>query len=96
MIGGANTGRRLVIWSKSLMRSEGIVLDFDETRVEGVLTGFLHFNRAVYNLPSGNTSDYELLDFAGRVVPQETNIMALNEGDRLELVYKPKDKSRSE
>lgn len=72
------------------MKNEGVVVEFDETQLEGVLRVFLDFNHAKYGLPSRNTSDYELLDFMGRVVPKETNIMALNEGDRLELVYRPK------
>lgn len=72
------------------MKGASVVLEFDETILEGVLRVFLDFNYDKYGLSSRNTSDYELLDFMGRVVPQETNVMALNEGDRLELVYKTK------
>jgi hypothetical protein len=78
----------MVIWSKELMKGASVVLEFEETILEGVLRVFLDFNSDKYGLPSRNTSDYELVDFIGRVVPQETNVMALNEGDRLELVYK--------
>jgi len=72
------------------MKGASVVLEFDETILESVLRVFLDFNYDKYGLSPRNTSDYELLDFMGRVVPQETNVMALNEGDRLELVYKTK------
>ena len=70
------------------MNNENIVMDFDETRLEGVLRVFLDFNREKYKLQSLNTSDYQLLDSTGQAVPSETNIMKLNEGQSLQLVYK--------